>query len=117
MHITLIKNSEDYIHHKDCSKQQQWQRSEQLPEHERFTLESALNSRVMRLELRKGVFDVLRGIADRDIRQQVEIECDTGELVEMIHRLRTNNFPCGCYNTHGDKGCHVTCGRGDHSAA
>src|SRR5207245_9397928 len=94
VHIALVKNSEDHIHDEDCSKQQQGQRLEQLPEHERFALEHPLHSWVMWLELREGVLDILGSIADGDVWQQVEVERDAGELVYMVDCLRTDNFLC-----------------------
>src|SRR5215470_3872618 len=67
----------------------------------------------MWLELREGILDVLGRIPDRDVWQQIEIECDAGELIKMIHCLRTDNFLCGCYNTHRHEACHVTGSRGN----
>src|SRR5215475_3650580 len=92
VYITLVKDSQDHIHHEDCCKQQQRQRPKQLSEHERLTLEGSLYGWVLRLNLRYGIFNVLRSITNRGIWQQVEIEGDAGELVEMVHGLRTNNF-------------------------
>src|SRR6478736_2377165 len=92
MHIALVKNSQNHIHDENCRKQQQGQGLKQLSEYERLTLEGSLHRWVMRLDLRHGILDVLRSVANRRIRQQVEIESDTGELVEMVHGLRTNNF-------------------------
>ena len=67
-----------------------WRSPEELTE--RLALEGPLHGRVMRLDLRYSILYVLRSIANRGIRQQVEIESDTGELVEMVHGLRANNF-------------------------
>src|SRR4029077_4364850 len=92
VHIALVKNSQDHIHDENCRKQQQGERLKQLPEHERLTLEGSFHRCVMRLDLRYGILDVLRSVANRRIRQQVEIESDTRELVEMVHGLRANNF-------------------------
>src|SRR5258705_1512332 len=92
VHIALVKNSENHIHDENCRKQQQGQGLKQLSEHERLTLEGSLHRWVLRLDLRYGILDVLRSVANRRIRQQVEIESDTGELVEMVHGLRANNF-------------------------
>src|SRR5882757_10138671 len=92
VHIALVKNSQNHIHDEDCRKQQQGQGLKQLSEHERLTLKSSLHSWVMRLNLSHGVLDVLRSIANRGIRQQVEIKSDAGELVEVVHGLRANNF-------------------------
>ena len=46
------------------------------------------------MDLREGILDELGGIADRDVWQQVEVECDAGELIQMVHRLRADNFLC-----------------------
>src|SRR5215472_11579301 len=98
VHIALVKNSQDHIHDEDCREQQQGQRLKQLSEHERLTLEGSLYGWIARLDLRYGILDVLRSIANCGIRQQVEIEGDAGELVEMVHGLRANNFLGCCYN-------------------
>src|SRR6266404_9715154 len=92
VHITLVKNSQDHIHDKDCSNQQERQGSKQLSEHERFALEGSLHGWVMRLDLGDGVLDVLRSIANCAVWQQVEVERDTSELVQMVHGLRPKNF-------------------------
>src|SRR6476620_8054504 len=92
VHIALVKNSQDHIHYKNCRKQQQRQGLKQLPEDKRLTLKGSLHGWVMRLDLCYGILDVLRSVANRRSRQQVEIESDTGELVEMVHGLRANNF-------------------------
>src|SRR5262245_44135401 len=92
MHITLVKNAQNLIHDENCRKQQQGQGTKQLSEHERLALEGSLHGWVVRLDLRYGTLDVLRSIANRRVRQQVEIERDAGELVKMVHSLRANNF-------------------------
>src|SRR6478735_3431137 len=92
VHIALVKNSQDHIHDKNCRKQQQGQGLKQLSEHERLSLKGSLHGWVMRLDLRYGILDVLRSVANSRVRQQVAIESYTGELVQMVHRLRANNF-------------------------
>src|SRR5262245_8033678 len=92
MHIALVENSQDHIHDENCRKQQQREGLKQLSEDECLTLEHSLYGWIMRLDLRYRVLDVLRSITNSSIWQQVEIESDTGELVEMVHGLRTNNF-------------------------
>src|SRR6476660_9015262 len=99
VHIALVKNSQDHIHDEDCRKQQQGQGLKQLSEHERLTLEGSLHGWVLRLDLRYGILDVLRSITNCCVRQQVEIEGDTGELVEMVYGLRAYNFLRRCYNS------------------
>ena len=46
------------------------------------------------MDLSEGVLDELGGIADRDVWQQVEVERDAGELIQMVHSLRADNFRC-----------------------
>jgi hypothetical protein len=103
MHIAFVKNSQNHIHNKDRGEQQQRQRAEKLPEHKRFPLEGALNGWVIRMDLREGILDGLGGISDRDVWRQVEVEGNAGELIQMIHRLRSDNFLCRCYDTHRDE--------------
>src|SRR6266550_398243 len=117
VHIALVENSEDHIHDKDGSEQQQGQRLEQLPKYKRFALEDSLHGWITRMDLIEGLLNVLRGIANGDVRQQVEVERDAGELIQMVHSLRSNDFPGRCYNTHRDEIRHVTCGRSDGSSA
>src|SRR5436305_9213358 len=69
----------------------------------------------MRLDLRDSILDVLGSIANGGVRQQIEIESDTRELVEMVHSLRANNFLGCCYNTKRNQAGHVTRSRGDGS--
>ena len=115
MHIAFVKNSQNHIHNKDRGEQQQGQRAEQLLEHECFSLKDTLHGRIIGMDLRECILDELGGIADRDVWQQVEVECDTGELIQVVHRLRADNFFCRCYNTHRDEVRHVTCCCGDRS--
>ena len=69
------------------------------------------------MDLREGILDHLRGIADGDVWQQVEVERDAGELIQMIHSLRADNFLCRCYDTHRHEIRHITCGRSYGSTA
>src|SRR5437868_3135056 len=103
VHIAFVKNSQNHIHNKDRGEQQQRQRVEELPEHQCFALEDALDSRMLRMDLREGFLDRLGGIANCDVWQQVEVERNTGELIQMVHSLRTDNFLSRCYNTHRDQ--------------
>ena len=64
------------------------------------------------MDLREGVLDGLRGIADCDVWHQVEIERNAGELIQMIYSLRADNLLGRCYDTHRQESGHVTCGRG-----
>src|SRR5262245_1221594 len=92
MHIALVENSQDHIHDENCRKQQQRQGLKQLSEHECLTLEASLYGWIMRLDLRYGILDVRRSITSSSIWQEVEIESDTGELVEVVDGLRANNL-------------------------
>src|SRR5206468_13105481 len=94
MHVALVKNSQNHIHNKNRGEQQHRQRAKQLLEHERFALEDALHAWVMRMDLRESVLNELGGIADGDVRQQVEVERDAGELIQMVDSLGTDNFLC-----------------------
>src|ERR1700719_3581531 len=49
------------------------------------------------MHLCEAVFDKFGGITDRNIREQVEIDSYTRELVEVIDRLRTDDLLCRCY--------------------
>src|SRR5262249_15627065 len=76
--------------------EKQWQRAEKLAEHERFTLERRLYARMLALNLSERIFDVFGRITDRDAGQQIEIDRDAGELIKMIHCLRTNDLRGRC---------------------
>src|SRR5215212_1899806 len=92
MHIAFVKNSQNNIHNKDGGEQQHGQRAEQLLEHECFSLEDTFYRGILWMDLREGVLDESGGIADRDVWQQVEVERDAGELIQMVHSLRADNF-------------------------
>ena len=51
----------------------------------------------------EGIFDEFRGIADRNIRQQVKIDGHAGELIEVIDRLRTDHLTSRCDRTQRNK--------------
>src|SRR6266576_3869764 len=74
VHIALVENSEDHINDKNGSKHQEGKRLEQLLKYERFALEDSLHGRVMRMDLSESLLNVLRGVADGDVWQQVEVE-------------------------------------------
>ena len=44
------------------------------------------------MDLIEGVLNVLRGIADGDVRQQVEIKRNARELIQMVHSLWPDDF-------------------------
>src|SRR5689334_9270866 len=92
MDIAFVKNSQDHIHDKDRPNQKQWQGTEELPKDQRLALERRLHTRVLALDLVKRIFNVLRCVPDRDTRKQIKIDCHTGELIEMIHCLRTDDL-------------------------
>src|ERR1700686_1774451 len=97
MDVTLVKNSEDHVHDKDCANQKQRQSAEKLPKDERFALESGLHAWKLATDLRKRTFDVLRRVTDRDNGQQIKIDGDAGELIEMVDCLRPDDPRCRCY--------------------
>src|ERR1044071_4246819 len=108
MDIALVKNSQDHIHHEDCRKQEQREGLKQLSKHQRLTLEGSLHGWVMWLNLCHCIFNVLRSISYSGIRQKIEIKRDAGELVEMIHSLRANDFLGGGYHPKRNQIGHVT---------
>src|SRR5207248_11023717 len=79
MDITFVKNSEDHVHDEDGGDQQEWQCSKQLAENKRLALERCLNARILVVQLHERILDEFGGVADRDIRQQIEINRDAGE--------------------------------------
>src|SRR6266550_451061 len=96
MDITFVKNSENHIHDEDRGDEQQRQRFKQLAKDERFPLESGLHTRNLLMHLCEAVFDEFRGITDRNVWQEVEVDGDACELVEVIDRLRTNDLLGRC---------------------
>src|SRR4029450_75739 len=94
VHVALVKNSENHVHDENGSEQQHRQRTEQLLEHECFALEDTLHGGIIRMELREGVLDELGGVANSNVRQQIEVKSDTSELVEVVDHLGANNFLC-----------------------
>src|SRR5437763_14975288 len=110
VHIALVKNSEDHIHDENCRKQQQREGLKLLSEYERLTLEGSLHRWVLRPDLRYGILDVLRRVANRRIRQQVVIECDTRGPAELVHGLRANNYLRCSYKTKRHHACHLNRG-------
>src|SRR6266516_1521595 len=97
MDVAFVKNSQDHIHDKNRGEQEQRQRLKELAKDERFPLESGLDTRNLLMHLREAVFDEFRGITDRNIWQQVEVDSHAGELVEVIDCLRTNDLLCRGY--------------------
>src|SRR5438128_2617744 len=64
------------------------------------------------MHLREAVLDEFRGITDRNVWEQVEVDSHAGELVEVIDRLRTNDLLCRCYGAQRHKvGGSTSCGR------
>ena len=69
------------------------------------------------MHLCEAVFDEFRGITDRNVWQEVEVDGDACELVEVIDRLRTNDLLCRCYRAQRHKvGDSASSGR-DRSTA
>src|SRR5438445_10793281 len=70
------------------------------------------------MHLREAVFDEFRGITNRNVWQQVEVDGHAGELVEVIDCLRTDDLLCGCYgaqrhevggSSSGGRDCSTAC--------
>ena len=58
------------------------------------------------VHLRETVFNEFRGIPNRNVRQQIEVDGHAGELVEVINCLRTDDLLCRRDGAHGDEiGC------------
>ena len=103
MDIAFVKNSEDHVHDKNGGDQEQWQRFKKLPEHKRLALKRRLNARILAVHSRERVFDEFGRVANCYVWQQIEINCDTGELIEMVYSLRPDDLTCRCYRTQGNK--------------
>src|SRR5437660_952467 len=99
MDITFVKNSKDHVHNENGGDQKQWQRLEKLSEHKRFALKRRLNAGILEMHLRERVFDKFGRIANRNVRQQIKINGNAGELIKMVYSLRTDNRICRCYGT------------------
>ena len=111
MHVAFVKNSQDHVHDENGGDQKQWQRLKKLPKHKRLALKSCLNARILSMYLRKRVFDKFRGITNRNVREQIKINRDAGELIEVIHRLRTNDLARRCYSAQRNEiGARSGCG-------
>src|SRR5689334_16948728 len=96
MNVAFIKNPQDHIHHKNRAYQKQRKRAEELTEDERLALEGGLNAGMCILNLSERILDEFRRVTDRDAGQQIKIDSDAGELVEMVHCLRTDDRAGGC---------------------
>src|SRR5690349_21567158 len=92
MDVAFIEDSKNHVHDEHRADEKQWQRREKLAKHERFTLESRLHARMLALNLGERFFDVLCRVTNRDAGEQIEIDRDAGELIKMVHRLRTNDL-------------------------
>ena len=87
MHIALVENTEDYIHHEHRCDDQKRQRLKELLEDQTLTLQLA--SYRWRQYLRGRFLDVLNHIAERHIGFSIEPEGHARELIEVIDRLQS----------------------------
>src|ERR1044072_2141111 len=87
MHVTLVKNREDHVHHKHRERHQDRQTRNRATKRQRLTLQLRTHSR--RNDLRRRIRDVVRRIAERDARLEIEEERHARELVQVVHGLWT----------------------------
>src|SRR5438067_5751590 len=117
MDVAFVENSENNIHHENRGEKKERQTAKELAKDERFALEAGLHTRDLLLHLREAVFDEFRGIADRDVWKQVEVDGYACELVEVIDCLRTNDLLARCYSAQRHEIGGSTCGGCDVSTA
>src|ERR1051325_11692458 len=103
MDVAFVKDSQDHVHDKDGREEKHCQTAKELPEYERFTLKCRLNAWYLLTDLGKAVFDKFSRIADRNVWKQIEIDSDTGELIEVINRLGSDNLLCRCHGAQRNK--------------
>src|SRR6266516_6376490 len=103
MDITFVKNSKDHVHDKNGCDQKQRQRSEKLSEHKCFALKGRLNAGILAMHLCERIFNEFGRVTDGNAGQQIKINRDAGELIEVVHSLRTNNLTCRCYGAQWNK--------------
>src|SRR5438094_233717 len=96
MDVAFVENSENNIHHENRGEKKERQTAKELAKDERFALEGGLHTRNLLMHLCEAVFDEFRGITDRNVWQEVEVDGDACELVEVIDRLRTNDLLGRC---------------------
>src|SRR5437773_5317372 len=96
MNVAFIKDSQNHIHDKNRGKYEQRERLKELAKDKRFTLKRGLHTEDLLVHLCEAVFDEFRGITDRNVWQEVEVDGHAGELIEVIDRLWTNNLLCRC---------------------
>src|SRR5438876_568546 len=63
----------------------------------RLTLRRGFHTGDLLVHLCEAVFDEFRGITDRNVWQQVEVDSHAGELVEVIDCLWANDLLGRCY--------------------
>ena len=90
MHVALVKNSEDHIHHEYRADDQKRQRAEELLKDQRFTLESDCSPVTdWRQYLGDRSSGCIHHIAERLIGFNIEPEGHARELIEVIDRLQS----------------------------
>src|SRR5260370_6161467 len=93
MHVALVENREDHVHHKDREGHQDRQTGNGGAESLCFTLHLGAHAR--RHDLRGGFVDEVCRVAERYSGLEIEEERNTSELVQMIYCLWTDRLlPC-----------------------
>ena len=90
MHITLVEDRQDYVHHKHCEGHQDRQTGNGIAKGLRFALQLSANRG--RNNLSRTFLNVIGRIAQRHARLQIEEESHGCELIQVIHCLRTQRL-------------------------
>src|ERR1044072_4325103 len=87
MNITLVKNGEDYVHHEDSQPHQQCKTCHCA--RERLCLTNQFTSHAGRHDFIRRFGDEISCVSKCDTGFQVEEQCHTRELIQVIHCLWT----------------------------
>src|SRR6185369_17648770 len=85
MNITLVKNREDYVHHEDSQAHQQGETCHCAGE--RLGLTNQFTSHARRNDFIRSFGDEVGCVSKCDTGFQVEEQCHTCELIQVIHCL------------------------------
>src|ERR1700752_1176415 len=85
MHVALVKDCEDHVHHEHCQCHQDRQAGHGTTKRQRLALQ--LRTYATRDGLSRCLRNEVRSIAKRDARLEVEGESHAGELVQVVHHL------------------------------
>ena len=83
MHVTLIKDRENHVHHKHRQPHQDRQTGNRAAKRQRLTLQ--LRAHALRYYLLRRFSDEIRRITESHARLEVERERHAGELIEVVH--------------------------------